>query len=191
MSDVAINQKYDRTCKEILPIRASDSVLTLPICINLHKYSLFLPSLDKSLYGYVKNPKSYDLASVDTEIVDSNHALLSYSQDFDRLPNSFNRPKPVCSHANSVPVNLGEPQNAYNVDSITSFEFSLNRDEWDLISPRNNKNKLNKEWTNIFSKKLSGMYPYCVIRCNYHRVNKGTITQSSPLYCVMNSQLRA
>ena len=160
-----------------------DSVLTLPITIQFNNLppSFFLTYPGKLLKQSNQSINYNDLNG-NKNLVDSFSTLLHpHQQGLDFIPNSSHH-KPSednSSVASESSIICLKTQNSGNMESMSSFEFSINYNEWALISPHSNENKLKKEWTNIFSKKISEIYPYCVIQFLYHRINRNTATRNS------------
>ena len=113
--------------------------------------------------------------------MDSFSAILHpHNQGLDFIPNSSNH-KPSEDNSSVASESLIiclKTQNSCNMESMSSFEFTINYKEWALISPHSNENKLKKELKNIFSK-ISKIHPYCVIQILYHRINRYTATLNS------------
>ena len=113
---------------------------------------------------------NYNDLNGNKNLVDSFSTLLHpHQQGLNFIPNSSHH-KPSednSSVASESSIICLKTQNSGNMESMSSFEFSINYNEWALISSHGNENKLQKEWTNIFSKKISEIYPYCVIQFLY------------------------
>ena len=69
------------------------------------------------------------------------------------------------------PITLPLPNTVNHQDILN---FTLSKQEWHSIA-QNCKTTLLREWTNLFNAKLAVLFPFCVLKFLYHRINENSL----------------
>ena len=110
----------------------------------------------------------------------------SYSDDLD-----------TCTVTNEVSYqyHISKVDGSWTHKPKETNNFFLTPQEWEFIKPEVGGNKLLPNWTYNFDQKLSSLYPYCVLKFLYHRINIRLVLRNCPLIfaqaiCKFNECLR-
>ena len=192
----SIQKRYKTICldklnqKKKISVSPSDSKLNNDLMNN----SMFA---DKSLNCEIRNSEGFYRISeqgseqTNNKLLDPQLSSLSSLESMDDdpddtisttlSPSTLINPNNTCGHHIEEHTSSGRMQaelqfmRQQRVDiqpRLELKEFSLSNNEWRNIKPQNKNKKLYLEWINVLNQKLANLYPLCVIKINYHQINR-------------------